>query len=59
MRVIDAGHFYGLRVLDGFRGEESFLRFVKREGAKYPRNVINGADCQTCGHVGCNEHERR
>lgn len=36
MRVIDAGHHYLLRVLDGDKPE--FLRFVKRTGPKYPGN---------------------
>lgn len=36
MRVIDPGHKYGLKHLDG-PGEE-VLTCVKREGAKYPGN---------------------
>lgn len=37
MRVLDAGHRYALRHLDG-DGEE-ILQFVKREGEGYPGNV--------------------
>lgn len=37
MRVIDAGHAYELRHLDG--DGASVLSFVKREGPGYPRNV--------------------
>jgi hypothetical protein len=37
MRIIDAGHTYGLQELDG-EGER-ILIFVKREGEKYPGNV--------------------
>jgi hypothetical protein len=37
MRVLDAGHRYALRHLDG-EGEE-ILQFVKREGEGYPGNV--------------------
>jgi len=38
MRIIDPGHVYYLRVLDGEPHEESILAFVKRKGAKYPGN---------------------
>src|SRR6267142_4512123 len=37
MRVLDAGHRYSLRHLDG--GGEEVLQFVKRQGAGYPGNV--------------------
>lgn len=37
MRIIDPGHQYALRHLDG-DGEE-ILTCVKREGAKYPGNI--------------------
>lgn len=37
MRVIDPGHKYALRQLDG-DGEE-IVTYVKREGDKYPGNV--------------------
>ena len=37
MKVLDAGHRYALRHLDG-DGEE-MLQFVKREGEGYPGNV--------------------
>lgn len=37
MRVLDAGHRYALRHIDG-DGEE-ILQFVKREGPGYPGNV--------------------
>lgn len=37
MRVIDPGHKYALRHLDG-DGEE-IITYVKREGEKYPGNI--------------------
>lgn len=37
MKVIEAGHTYGLQSLDG--GDWEVLRFVKREGEGYPGNV--------------------
>lgn len=37
MKVLDPGHLYSLETLDG--KELSVLRFVKREGSKYPDNV--------------------
>lgn len=37
MITIDAGHTYALDRLDGLGDQE--LRFVKREGAKFPGNV--------------------
>lgn len=37
MRVIDLGHVYGLKHIDG-PGEE-ILTYVKREGVGYPGNV--------------------
>lgn len=37
MKVIDPGHVYGMDSIDG--GEVQFLRFVKREGERYPGNV--------------------
>jgi len=38
MKVLDPGHLYELQVLDG--GDLTVqLRFVKREGAKFPGNV--------------------
>lgn len=39
MRILDAGHEFMLNNLDGTRGEEQTLYFVKREGAGYPGNV--------------------
>lgn len=36
MRIIDPGHAYALRQLDG--NAEEFLTFVKREGLGYPGN---------------------
>lgn len=36
MRIIDKGHTYALRVLDGV--EEVVLTFVKRVGKKFPGN---------------------
>lgn len=37
MKVIDPGHRFSLRHLDG--SGETVLQFVKREGPGYPRNV--------------------
>jgi hypothetical protein len=37
MKVLDPGHRFALRHLDG--EGESVLQFVKREGEKYPGNV--------------------
>ncbi len=37
MREIDPGHLYELDELDG--GEGTSLRFVKREGERYPGNM--------------------
>ena len=39
MQVIDPGHRYRLKTLDGFAGQWQELVFVKREGAGYPGNV--------------------
>ena len=38
MRVIDAGHFYQVNVLDAELGATAPIRFVKRQGAKFPGN---------------------
>lgn len=40
MKVIDPGHYYRLLVLDGDQNNDGvWLRFVKREGKKFPGNV--------------------
>lgn len=40
MRVIDPGHCYELRTLDGVADPQSrVLRFVKRHGERYPGNA--------------------
>lgn len=40
MKIIDPGHYYQLLVLDGDQNDYGqWLRFVKREGDKYPGNV--------------------
>lgn len=39
MRVLDPGHEYGLRSLDGTDSDIVTLTFVKREGPGYPGNV--------------------
>jgi len=41
MRVLDPGHRYALRHLDG--PSEEYLRFVKREGEGYPGNEGHSA----------------
>jgi hypothetical protein len=48
MRVIDPGHKYALKRLDG-DGEE-IITYVKREGLKYPGNVghHSGTTLQEC-----------
>ena len=44
MKVIDPGHVYQLASFDG--GEPQILKFVKREGPKYPGNVGSHAGTQ-------------
>lgn len=40
MRVVDPGHLYALAKLDNRKSRvPTYLRFVKREGDKYPGNV--------------------
>lgn len=49
MRVIDPGHSYELDVYDSDHTSKPVsLRFMKREGAGYPRNVgtNSGTNCQ-------------
>lgn len=38
MRILDPGHSYALRVLDGLPGQEAYRQFVKRIGERYPGN---------------------
>jgi len=47
MIVVDPGHLYHLDLLD-ISNRRSVLRFVKREGPKYPGNVGHypGTNCQ-------------
>ena len=43
MRVEDLGHRYSLDVYDGELGSSATLRFVKRQGEKYPGNLTSYA----------------
>lgn len=48
MKILDAGHSFALRCLDG--GDPQIIQFVKRMGAKYPGNKSNypGTSLQEC-----------
>lgn len=48
MKVLDDGHYYELSVLDSDTFVPMHLRFVKREGPKYPGNKGHypGTTCQ-------------
>lgn len=39
MTVIDPGHYFSLLRLDTLKGGDLTLRFVKRQGTKYPGNT--------------------